>query len=1403
MLHKPNQIKRLAMNFFNLQNYVRLNALTVKRKMKSNFSKVFLAVLFFLYATGMQAQDGTINDDFSTGNLYNWQVATAGATGQLQGGKWVVTASLQSSGKYRGDVKKGSEVILHAGNYPIVAIKINKPPRCNWFFDTNLGAYNNTNNNATKIVTDNGNVYYWDLSTGKLGTTTLSTTQPTTLSLFQFKIADIVFSSTEIAAADYSYEIDWVKTFRSVDELRTFVNPSGTTNPKFEYGGTFTHPGLLHNNADLLRIKDLVTRQVTRPNKSYQLLTASTRSSYNYVKAGPFKYLTRDASLTIATPTGTASGGAVKNGVEADFLAAYYNALMWNITGNEAHALKSTEILDAYSNFTVGIIGADAELNGLYGFMLANAAELMRHTYTGWPEANAQKCKDMLKNVFYPTIGNFRPCAHGNWDIICMKALMAIAVFADDTPMFNKVVDYYYYGEGNGSISNYVLTDAGQLQESNRDQPHTMLAIGSLAELAEIALKQGVDLYSANNNAIMRGYEYTSKYNLGYDVPYQTSYDFCEKNYQDYTPESISSNGRGAFRSIFEIGYNHYVYRKNKTMPFTLEALATVLGPEGAPFGADNPGYGSLFFYLNPESDYTFSGGGNTSAGLINDNFNGYADGWITPTTGAVTTTGAQEITIVMKKQTNGTYRGDFKRNAGAIVHAGNYPILAIKMKKPPVGNLTFDTNLGAYGNGANKWTGKIGTDIYYFDMTKGFGAAPNFLSTVGQTSLSTFQFKMADVPAGGDTTYTVDWVKTFKNVNELLAYDPNTGLINDNFTTGADGWSTATVGATSTAVNGQLKVTLAQQSNNSYRGDIKKTIAPTLFAGNFPIVAIKLKKPVVANIIFDTNLGSFGNGSNKYTGMVGESIFYFDLSKTGFGSANTLLTRPTALTLFQFKIADITSGELNYLVDWVKTVKTVEELQAFVKPMYQTIIFPAIGNKKVGDEDFAPATISSNLPVTYVSSNLSVAQIVDGKIHLVGGGAVTITASQNGDANYYAAESVTQTFTAFVPPVVKVKNMEVALDENGNAVITAEQVNDGSESFNGSMNLSIDKSTFQCADIGAPVSVTVTGTDELGYSATATAVVTVVDHSKPKIATASTSFFCFNQANAYSLTEIEVGDNCSVASVNYAITGATNRKGSGTDASGSFNVGQSTITWTVVDGSGNATTVTQEITINPAITVVIPDAYAMNPLTDLKNTLYIGYGPGYLNLTALANGGDASYTYQWSNGAATASTQVSVEGIYSVIVTDGKGCSQTAAITIKKVDVRCGNNSDKVMICHNGKEICVASGSVQEHLSHGDKLGTCSIPSSRSVNTNPVVLFNANKTLMLYPNPVIDRFTVNVNKLEHGAWIKVYSANGAVVRNELLKNTSSSISLETLPNGVYYVQVMNGQLSTKKIIKQ
>lgn len=57
------------------------------------------------------------------------------------------------------------------------------------------------------------------------------------------------------------------------------------------------------------------------------------------------------------------------------------------------------------------------------------------------------------------------------------------------------------------------------------------------------------------------------------------------------------------------------------------------------------------------------------------------------------------------------------------------------------------------------------------------------------------------------------------------------------------------------------------------------------------------------------------------------------------------------------------------------------------------TISFPALPARKLCDPDFDPGALST-VPITYTSSNPAVATIVGGKIHIVGAGTTTITAT-------------------------------------------------------------------------------------------------------------------------------------------------------------------------------------------------------------------------------------------------------------------------------------------------------------------------------------------------------------------------------------------------------------------------
>src|SRR6185369_509364 len=76
-----------------------------------------------------------------------------------------------------------------------------------------------------------------------------------------------------------------------------------------------------------------------------------------------------------------------------------------------------------------------------------------------------------------------------------------------------------------------------------------------------------------------------------------------------------------------------------------------------------------------------------------------------------------------------------------------------------------------------------------------------------------------------------------------------------------------------------------------------------------------------------------------------------------------------------------------------------------------QTITFGELAAKKFGDPDFAvSATASAGLPVTLRATGNCT--ILGNKVHLTGAGSCTVTASQDGDANFLAAPDVARTFS-------------------------------------------------------------------------------------------------------------------------------------------------------------------------------------------------------------------------------------------------------------------------------------------------------------------------------------------------------------------------------------------------------
>jgi hypothetical protein len=195
---------------------------------------------------------------------------------------------------------------------------------------------------------------------------------------------------------------------------------------------SFIHPGILHTTLDL----STIAGEIEKGNEFYlNSLNALTVSKY----AQPT--VTARATETIVR------GGNGQNFAQLyeDCAKAYQNALRYHIEGNEECGKAACSILNAWSEKLKNVTGnADRYLAaGLYGYQMANAAELMRD----YPGFETKRMQDMLINVFYKPlcerflVSNEFGRDHNdacitnywaNWDLANMAATVAIGIFCVD-----------------------------------------------------------------------------------------------------------------------------------------------------------------------------------------------------------------------------------------------------------------------------------------------------------------------------------------------------------------------------------------------------------------------------------------------------------------------------------------------------------------------------------------------------------------------------------------------------------------------------------------------------------------------------------------------------------------------------------------------------------------------------------------------------------------------------------------------------------------------------------------------------------------------------------------------------------------------------------------------------------
>lgn len=420
----------------------------------------------------------------------------------------------------------------------------------------------------------------------------------------------------------------------------TFSDASASGGQGIKFGGSsstgaFTHPGVLMDQQQLDFMKAKVSAGEQPWKNAFDQMRDSNLANKNYVARPVPKLMCSPGSVLQDAPN-TPQAGCVE--MNTDSGAAYTQALMWYVTGDVAHANKAIEIMNAWSN-TLQEIPYDQprhtgpSCNGCAVYWqnllvagwsaetMTRAAEIMRYTHNGWSAADITKFEQMLKTKFYPLISNTKETQEGtaNGGQTWAEALVNIGVFTNDRAIFDQGIKWW---RGLSKTMVYVSRDGAQpgypknwqtntpmyidtpsellglwrnptsyinglASETCRDIGHTYMGLGPMANTAETARIQGMDLYgdAEYQDRFLAGFELNAGYvNQLLDRMAATGLRADQVTSSGWKPTGFPcpkfSDGGTSLYIGHVLAYNHFANRKGIPMPNTKKAIDRI-GPRG------------------------------------------------------------------------------------------------------------------------------------------------------------------------------------------------------------------------------------------------------------------------------------------------------------------------------------------------------------------------------------------------------------------------------------------------------------------------------------------------------------------------------------------------------------------------------------------------------------------------------------------------------------------------------------------------------------------------------------------------------------------------------------------------------------------------------------------------------
>ena len=321
-------------------------------------------------------------------------------------------------------------------------------------------------------------------------------------------LANLPLSGLTVQASEEAAEIEEAE----MQAAEIASNDSvGKAQDTISSGSRFKHPGLLYTQEGFDKMWENVQNEVSPNKETWDALWWDTFSNPSWWPR-PLEGVTRGG------------GRDSINQLRIDVKRAHQNALIWKISGDEAHGQAACRIINAWSS-TMKWLGGNADrflAAGLQGYELANIGEMMRDH----PDFDTEGLQNLLLNVFYPMnddfmirhndayIGNY----WANWELANLASMISIGVYCDREDIYERALNYFKTGKGNGSFYHtmpYVFEEDGlvQWQESVRDQGHTTLGIVLAGVIMETAWNQGDNLYDMSDNRFLKAAEYTIQYN--------------------------------------------------------------------------------------------------------------------------------------------------------------------------------------------------------------------------------------------------------------------------------------------------------------------------------------------------------------------------------------------------------------------------------------------------------------------------------------------------------------------------------------------------------------------------------------------------------------------------------------------------------------------------------------------------------------------------------------------------------------------------------------------------------------------------------------------------------------------------------------------------------------------------